>query len=52
MENSETNEDVLEGYDFAITPTDARQYTADTMFAAHEFVRKTLADIEASKRKG
>jgi hypothetical protein len=52
MQNNDTNEDVLEGYDFAVTPTDARQYAADTMLEALEFVRMTFADIEASKRKG
>jgi hypothetical protein len=52
MQNDDTNEDVLEGYDFAVTPTDARQYAADTMLEALEFVRMTFADIEASKRKG
>jgi hypothetical protein len=44
--------DVLEGHDFPATPADARQYAADTMLAALEFVRMTFADIEASKRKG
>jgi hypothetical protein len=52
MQNNDTNEDVLEGYDFPITPTDARQYAADKMLEALEFVRMTFADIEASKRKG
>jgi hypothetical protein len=49
---NEPDEDVLEGYDFAVTPTDARQYAADKMLQALEFVRMTFADIEASKRKG
>jgi hypothetical protein len=44
--------DVLEGHDFSVTPADTRQYAADTMLAALEFVRMTFADIEASKRKG
>jgi hypothetical protein len=44
--------DVLEGHDFPITPADARQYAADKMLEALEFVRMTFADIEASKRKG
>jgi hypothetical protein len=44
--------DVLEGHDFPVTPADARQYAADTMLEALEFVRMTFADIEASKRKG
>jgi hypothetical protein len=44
--------DVLEGYDFPITPADARQYAAGKMLEALEFVRMTFADIEASKRKG
>jgi hypothetical protein len=52
MQIEHTNEDVLEGYDFPITPTDARQYAADKMLEALEFVRMTFADIEASKRKG
>jgi hypothetical protein len=44
--------DVLEGHDFPVTPADARQYAADSMLAALEFVRMTFADLEASKRKG
>ena len=44
--------DILEGHDFPATPADARQYAADTMLQALEFVRMTFADIEASKRKG
>jgi hypothetical protein len=44
--------DVLEGHDFSATPADARQYAADAMLQALEFVRMTFADIEASKRKG
>jgi hypothetical protein len=44
--------DVLEGHDFPITATDSRQYAADTMLQALEFVRMTFADLEASKRKG
>ena len=44
--------DVLEGYDFPVTPADARQYAAGKMLEALEFVRMTFADIEASKRKG
>ena len=44
--------DLLEGHDFSVTPADARQYAADTMLQALEFVRMTFADIEASKRKG
>jgi hypothetical protein len=44
--------DVLEGYDFSITSKDVRQYAADKMLEALEFVRMTFADIEASKRKG
>jgi hypothetical protein len=44
--------DILEGYDFPVTPSDARQYAADKMLKALEFVRMTFADIEASKRKG
>jgi hypothetical protein len=44
--------DVLEGYDFPITPADARQYAAAKMLEALEFVRMTFADLEASKRKG
>ena len=38
--------DVLEGYDFAITASDARDYAADKMLQALEFVRMTFADIE------
>lgn len=52
MQDDDTNEDVLEGYDFPVTPSDARQYAADKMLEALEFVRMTFADIEASKRKG
>ena len=52
MQIEDTDKDVLDGYDFPITPTDARQYAADTMLEALEFVRMTFADIEASKRKG
>ena len=52
IQDDDTNEDVLDGYDFPITPSDARQYAADKMLAALEFVRMTFADIEASKRKG
>ncbi len=52
MQIDETNEDVLDGHDFPITPMDARQYAADKMLEALEFVRMTFADIEASKRKG
>jgi hypothetical protein len=44
--------DLLEGYDFPITPTDARQYAAGTMLAALEYVRMTFADPDASERKG
>jgi hypothetical protein len=44
--------DVLEGYDFPVTPKDALQYAADKMLEALEFVSMTFADIEASKRKG
>jgi hypothetical protein len=48
----ETRNDVVEGYDFPVTPADARQYAADKMLEALEFVQMTFADIEASKRKG
>jgi hypothetical protein len=44
--------DVLAGYDFPVTPADARRYAADKMLEALEFVAMTFADIEASKRKG
>jgi hypothetical protein len=44
--------DVLEGHDFPVTPADARQYAAEKMLAALEFVRMTFADLEGSKRKG
>jgi hypothetical protein len=43
--------DVLEGHDFPVTPADARQYAAEKMLAALEFVRMTFADLEASKRR-
>ena len=52
MQDLGTNEDVLEGYDFPLTPADAHQYAADKMLEALEFVRMTFVDIEASKRKG
>ena len=52
LEVAETRDDVLGGYDFPITSADARQYAADKMLEALEFVRMTFADIEASKRKG
>jgi hypothetical protein len=48
----ETRNDVVEGYDFPVTPADARQYAADKMLEALEFVQMTFADFEASKRKG
>jgi hypothetical protein len=44
--------DILEGIDFSVTSADARQYAANKMLQALEFVRMTFADIEASKRKG
>ena len=46
IQDDDTNEDVLDGYDFPITPSDARQYAADKMLAALEFVRMTFADID------
>jgi hypothetical protein len=52
LQNSDTNEDIVEGYDFPLTSSDARQYAADKMLQALEFVQMTFADIEASKRKG
>ena len=52
IQDADTREDVVEGYDYAATPLDARQYAADEMLEALEFVRMTFADIEASKRKG
>jgi hypothetical protein len=52
LQDNDTNEDVVDGYDFALTPSDARQYAADKMLQALEFVQMTFADIEASKRKG
>jgi hypothetical protein len=52
IQDSDTREDVLEHHDFASTATDARQYAADKMLQALEFVRMTFADIDASKRKG
>ena len=52
LQDHDTNEDVVGGYDFALTPWDARQYAADKMLQALEFVQMTFADIEASKRKG
>jgi hypothetical protein len=52
LQDNDTNEDILDGYDFALTPSDARQYAADKMLQALEFVQMTFADIEASKRKG
>jgi hypothetical protein len=52
MQVDDPPSDVLEGYDFPITPADTRQYAAAKMLEALEFVRMTFADIEASKRKG
>lgn len=52
LQDNDTNEDVVDGYDFALTPWDACQYAADKMLQALEFVQMTFADIEASKRKG
>ena len=52
IQNNETNGTVLEGFDFPITATDAREYASGKMLEALEFVRMTFADIEASKRKG
>jgi hypothetical protein len=51
MQGNDTYEDVLEGYDFPITPPDARQYAADKMLEALEFVQMTFADIEASNAR-
>ena len=42
----------MEGFDFPITASDARDYASTKMLEALEFVRMTFADIEASKRKG
>lgn len=52
MQDNDTNEDVVDGYDLPLTSSDARQYAADKMLQALEFVQMTFADIEASKRKG
>jgi hypothetical protein len=52
IQDIETNETVLEGFDFPITASDARDYASGKMLEALEFVRMTFADIEASKRKG
>ena len=52
LQDNDTNEDVVDGYDFPLTSSDARQYAADKMLQALEFVQMTFADIEASKRKG
>ena len=52
IQDTETNGTVLEGFDFPITATDAREYASGKMLEALEFVRMTFADIEASKRKG
>jgi hypothetical protein len=52
IQDIETNGTVLEGFDFPITATDAREYASGKMLEALEFVRMTFADIEASKRKG
>lgn len=52
IQNNETNDTVLEGFDFPITASDARDYASSKMLEALEFVRMTFADIEASKRKG
>ena len=52
IQTDDAREDVLQGYDFAVTPADARQYAAYKMLQALEFVRMTFADMEASKRKG
>lgn len=52
MEIADPPGGVLQGYDFPITPADTRQYVANKMLEALEFVAMTFADIEASKRKG
>ena len=52
MQRDDRPGDVLDGYDFPITPTDARQYAAGTMLEALEYVRMTFADLDASKHKG
>ena len=52
VQSTETGQDVVEGYDFAVTAADARQYAAGKMLEALEFVAMTFADIEVSKRKG
>lgn len=52
MQRDDPPGDVLEGHDFPVTPEDARQYAANKMLEALEFVRMTFADIEAAKRKG
>ena len=50
IQDADIREDVVEGYHFAATPSDARQYAAEKMLEALEFVRMTFADIKASKR--
>ena len=44
MKDDETNKDVLEAYDFAITASDARDYAADKLLAALE---NLMPDIES-----
>lgn len=52
LQRTDPPADIIEHHDFALTSADARQYAADKMLVALEFVQMTLADLETSKCKG